>query len=130
MPIPKWIARFNKHVTNRFFLIFAGRVPPFAAVNHTGRRSGRGYRTPVQAFPTGSGFVFALTYGRRVDWVRNIVASDGGILEYNGEKTQLCGVRIGKYSDLRRLFPLWIKPSLWFISLEDCLLAETCGQVV
>jgi len=68
MPIPKSIANFNKHVTNKFFLLFAGRLSPFAIVNHKGRRSGRSYRTPILAFPMEAGFVFALTYGRDVDW--------------------------------------------------------------
>ena len=128
MPIPKAIARFNKHFTNRLFLLFAGRIAPLAIVNHGGRSSGRSYRTPVLAFPTEAGFVFALTYGRDVDWARNLVASGGGSLEYKGEEIQLCEVRLGKYCDLREMFPLWIRLSLWFISLEDCLLAEACNQ--
>jgi len=94
MPIPRWVARFNKRVTNRLFLVFAGRLPPFAIVNHTGRSSGRRYRTPVLAFTTETGFVFALTYGRDVDWARNLVASGGGSLRYKGEEIQLCGVRL------------------------------------
>ncbi|OGD54286.1 hypothetical protein A3K81_01555 [Candidatus Bathyarchaeota archaeon RBG_13_60_20] len=126
MPIPKGVARFNKHFTNRFFLIFAGRMPPFAIVSHRGRRSGRGYRTPVLAFPTETGFVFALTYGRDVDWARNLVALGGGSLVHKGEEIPLCGVRLVKYGDVRGMFPLWIRLSLWFISLEDCLLAEVC----
>lgn len=101
-------------------------MPPLAIMNHTGRSSGRSYKTPVLAFPTETGFMFALTYGRCVDWARNLVASGGGSLKYKGEETQLCGVRLGKYADMRGMFPLWIRLSLWFISLEDCLLAETC----
>jgi len=128
MPIPKWIARINKHFTNRLFLLFAGRITPFAIVNHMGRHSGRGYRTPVLVFPSETGFVFALTYGRKVDWVRNLIASSGGSLEYKGEEVPICWARLVKYAEAREMFPFWIKPSLWFISLEDCLLAEACKQ--
>ena len=128
MPIPRGVAGFNKHFTNRFFLLFAGRIAPFAIVNHRGRSSGRSYRTPVLAFPTEAGFMFALTYGRDVDWVRNLVASGGGSLVYKGEEIPLCEVRLEKYADVRGMFPLWIRLSLWFISLEDCLLAEACNQ--
>lgn len=128
MPILKGVAKFNKHFTNRFFLLFAGWLPPWAVVNHRGRSSGHGYRTPVIAFPTETGFVFALTYGRDVDWARNLVASGGGSLVYKGEEIPLCEVRLGKYADVRGMFPLWIRLSLWFISLEDCLLAEACNQ--
>src|SRR4030042_785208 len=123
MPIQKGVTRVNKHFPNRFFLLIAGWLPPWAIVNHPGRRSGRAYRTPVMAFPTETGFVFALTYGRDVDWAKNLVAS-GGSMEYNGEEIELCWVRLGKYGDWRELLPSWIRPSLWFISLEDCLLAE------
>ena len=81
IPLDDYIAVINKHVTNRFFLLFAKWLPPFAIVNHLGRRSGRRYRTPILAFPTETGFVFVLTYGRDVDWVRNLMASDSGRLE-------------------------------------------------
>ena len=124
MPFPKSIAKFNKHVTNRFFLIFAGRLSPFAIVEHVGRRSGRSYRTPILAFPTEAGFVFALTYGRDVDWVRNLLAADGGTLRRKGEDVPIHGVRVVGYGEVEHLFPSWIKRSLARISLEDCMLVE------
>ena len=122
MPIPMKIAKFNKYVTNKFFLIFAGWLPPFAVVHHKGRRSGKSYRTPVLAFPTESGFLFALTYGRKVDWVRNIRASDGGVLEYKSQKIPFTGVTLVKYDE--KLFPRWVRRSLRRVSVEDCILVE------
>jgi len=124
MPIPKYIAFINKHVTNRFFLLFAKWLPPFAIVNHRGRRSGRRYRTPILAFPTGTGFVFALTYGRDVDWVRNLMASDSGRLEYKGDEIPIHGIRFERYDDVRELFPYLVRLPLDLISIEDCLLVE------
>ena len=41
------LARFNKVVTNPIQRRYAGRIPPFAIVEHVGRKSGRQYRTPV-----------------------------------------------------------------------------------
>lgn len=48
-------------------------------VEHTGRRSGRGYRTPVLAFSTRDrrGFVFIVGYGLHSDWLRNVLAAGG-----------------------------------------------------
>ena len=124
MPIPTSIADFNKHVTNKFFLLFAGRLSPFAIVNHKGRRSGRSYRPPILAFPTEAGFVFALTYGRDVDWVRNLLADGGGTLRRKGEDIPIHGVRIVGYEDVKHLFPSWIKRSLARISLKDCVTVD------
>lgn len=124
MPIPKAIARFNKRVTNRLFLLFAGRFPPFAVVNHRGRRSGRGYRTPVLAFPSPEGFVFALTYGRNVDWAKNLAASDGGSLQYKGEEIAVHGVRFAEIGDVEAVFPFWVRLPLNVISVRQCVTVE------
>jgi len=124
MPIPKFIAVINKHVTNKFILLFARWLPPFAIVNHRGRKTGRRYRTPILAFPTETGFVFALTYGRDVDWVRNLVASDSGRLEYKGDEIPIHVIRFEKYDDVRELFPYLVQLPLGLISIEDCLLVE------
>ena len=124
MPIPKYIAVINKHVTNRFFLLFARWLPPFAIVNHLGRRSGRRYRTPILAFPTETGFVFALTYGRDVDWVRNLMASDSGRLEYKGKEIPIHMIRFERYDDVSELFPYLVRLPLGLISIEGSLLVE------
>jgi hypothetical protein len=68
MTIPKTVARFNAHVTNRVSRPFAGRLPGFAVVTHVGRRSGRTYQTPVNMFRDDERYVFALTYGADSQW--------------------------------------------------------------
>ena len=62
MRLPRALAYFNREVTNRVFSPLAGRVPPFAIVEHVGRRSGRRYRTVIWAFPHGPDLVVVLTY--------------------------------------------------------------------
>jgi deazaflavin-dependent oxidoreductase (nitroreductase family) len=69
------MAQFNKSVTNRLTLRFAGHLPYFGIVSHVGRRSGRAYRTPVNVFRTPQGFRFALTYGEESQWVNNVIAA-------------------------------------------------------
>jgi deazaflavin-dependent oxidoreductase (nitroreductase family) len=70
---------FNKYVTNRILRRFAN-LPfgPFAIIRHVGRRSGKPYETVIMVWPTGEGFVVALTYGPKVDWYRNMLAAGGG----------------------------------------------------
>ena len=72
---------FNKHVTNRLLRRFAnGSRGPFAILGHVGRRSGKPYETVIWVWPTREGFVIALTYGTRVDWYRNLLATGGGTI--------------------------------------------------
>ena len=124
MPIPKTIAIFNKYVTNRLILLFAGWIAPLAIVNHRGRNSGRIYRTPIMAFPTMDGFVFALTYGINVDWVKNLIASDNGTLEYKGKEIEIINVRHISYDDVEDVFPFWIRLPLNIVSVEHCISVE------
>ncbi len=84
MPAPRSIARFNKHFTNRLTLRVAGYLPGFAIVSHVGRKSGRPYRTPVNAFRTDGGYIIALTYGPQSDWVKNVLAAGSCELQTRG----------------------------------------------
>ncbi|HWK81167.1 MAG TPA: nitroreductase/quinone reductase family protein, partial [Thermomicrobiales bacterium] len=63
MPLPRAIARANRNGLNRLTRRFAGRIPPFVLLTHTGRRSGAAYSVPLMAFRHGDAFVIALTYG-------------------------------------------------------------------
>lgn len=74
MPIPLWVTRVNRRVTNPVLGTISDWVPPFATLHHTGRRSGRRFRTPVFAFGSPRGVVLALTYGPDVQWLKNIDA--------------------------------------------------------
>ncbi|MGO4201617.1 nitroreductase family deazaflavin-dependent oxidoreductase [Rhodococcus sp. TAF43] len=75
MPLPRSLARANRVGLNRVVVRVAGYLPGFAVVHHRGRRSGRTYRTPVNAFRIGNGYRFALTYGTDSDWARNVLAA-------------------------------------------------------
>ena len=121
MPIPKVVTGFNKHVTNKFFLVFAGWFKPMAIVVHSGRRSGRLYYTPVMAFPIDNGFLFALTYGNDVDWVKNLIASGKGILRYEGKEFHIQGFRLVAFKEVEQCFPLIVQTFLKVIRVRDCL---------
>ena len=45
-----------------------------SVVRHVGRRTGRAYETPVIAVEYDDGFLIALPYGDRTDWLRNVLA--------------------------------------------------------
>lgn len=75
MPLPKWLARSNRHVANRIIGPVAPWLPLMGVLHHVGRRSGRSYAIPLNVFRDGDDYVFALTYGSDTDWVKNVLAS-------------------------------------------------------
>jgi deazaflavin-dependent oxidoreductase (nitroreductase family) len=89
MPAPRSLARFNKRFTNRLTSKVAGYLPGFAIVSHVGRKSGRIYHTPVNAFRTDGGYIIALTYGAQSDWVKNVLAAGSCELQTRGRRVRL-----------------------------------------
>ena len=94
MPASRSIARFNRRFTNKLTLRVAGYLPGFAIVNHLGRKSGRAYRTPVNAFRTDDGYIVALTYGAQSDWVKNVLTAGSCELQTRGRRVRLTNPRI------------------------------------
>jgi deazaflavin-dependent oxidoreductase (nitroreductase family) len=78
-------ARFNRRVVNKLVRPLAGRVALWSLVEHTGRRSGKTYRTPVAMFATPTGVAILLPYGPDRDWVRNLTAAGGGQVVMSGQ---------------------------------------------
>ena len=94
----RFIRPFTTRVVNPITRRIAGWAPWFGILTYKGRKSGKTYRTPMNVFRRGDGYVFALTYGSDVDWVKNVVAA--------GE----CGLRTGR-RDLRLVEPeLFVDP--------------------
>lgn len=106
MPIPRIVARVNRVVTNRVTLLFAGWMPGFGVVVHQGRRSGRRYRTPVNVFRLPDGYVVALTYGPDTDWVKNVVAGNGCVLEVRRRRVRLVDPRTVHDENRRDIPPI------------------------
>ncbi len=94
MPLSRGVARFNRRVFNRITRHIVGWLPGFALLFHTGRRSGRTYRTPVNAFRRGDGYRIALTYGAESDWVRNVLAVGGCEIESQRRRITLTNPRL------------------------------------
>ena len=77
----------NKRIFNRVTLKSAGSsYSPISIIRHVGRRSGTAYATPVIAQAVDNGFVFALPYGDKVDWYRNILAAGQGTVTCHGKE--------------------------------------------
>lgn len=79
------VARFNRRINNPIQRQYAWLLPPWAIIVHRGRKSGRVYRTPVDAFRSGDSLAVVILYGERSDWVQNVLA--GGARVVRGGKT-------------------------------------------
>ena len=80
----------NKYVTNRILIHVAGKkFGHFAILSHIGRKTGKVYKTPIIAEPIEGGFVIALTYGKKVDWLANILAKGTCSLSWKAEDYDL-----------------------------------------
>ena len=110
MHIPRFMRNVNRVATNPILRTVAWLVPPLAVVHHVGRKSGRAYRTPVVAFHGDAGVVIPMTYGRDVDWARNIVRARGCELERGGRRIVLRDPRIVGFDRAARRLPAALRP--------------------
>lgn len=94
MRLPQWLARFNRHVTNPIQRMWAGWAPTMGILEHSGRRSGVRYRTPLTVFSTAEGVAILLTYGPDRDWLKNITAAGGGTLRRYGRSFPVSDPRV------------------------------------
>lgn len=111
---------FNRRWFNPLILRMAGgRRSPFCILSHTGRRSGRAYRTPLIAVRQGEGFVFALTYGPHVDWHRNVLAAGACTLRWRGADHYLEGPQALASPQALPSFPFLLRYILRLNRIED-----------
>jgi deazaflavin-dependent oxidoreductase (nitroreductase family) len=76
LKLSRRVARFNRAVTNPLQRQYAWLLPPWVIVCHRGRRSGRLYRTPVNAYKRGRRLAIVVLYGEESDWVRNVLSGE------------------------------------------------------
>ncbi|MCG7609738.1 MULTISPECIES: nitroreductase family deazaflavin-dependent oxidoreductase [Mycobacterium] len=94
LPVMRVIAQLNKYVTNPLQRLWAPWLPYMAVIEHTGRKSGKPYRTPVMAFVDSKSLRVVLNYGEQSDWVRNIRAAGRADVLHRGKRYQLTDPRI------------------------------------
>ncbi|WBB53950.1 nitroreductase family deazaflavin-dependent oxidoreductase [Verrucosispora sp. WMMD573] len=105
MPLPRWLARFNRRFVNPRE-VRRGVRP---VLTHVGRSSGRTYQTPLDAHPLPDGYLFLPLYGPRTDWVRNVLAAGTARLSVDGEQVQLDSPRLVRKQEVWSLLPAGVK---------------------
>ena len=124
MAIPRFVRPFTKNVINPITRRIAGWMPWFGLVTTVGRRSGRVYRTPLNVFRDGQEYVFALTYGSDVDWVRNVQAAGGCEMRTRGRTVHLTEPRLVTDPSRRRV-PLPVRIGLSLMRVDEFLVVTS-----
>lgn len=94
-PFQKLIRTSNKYLLNPLMLRLAGRRHWYASViNHSGRRSGKQYSTPIVADRVGDDLIIPLPYGTDVDWVRNVLKAGRAAIVRKGQTYQVLAPEI------------------------------------
>ncbi|WP_442930876.1 nitroreductase family deazaflavin-dependent oxidoreductase [Mycolicibacterium sp. 050232] len=106
----RMIARFNKYVTNPLQRLWAPWLPYMAVIEHTGRKSGKPYRTPVMAFVDSKSVRVVLNYGDHSDWVRNVRAAGAADVVHRGRRYRLSEPRIIPATDQKARFVASLAP--------------------
>ncbi len=75
-----------------------------SVVRHVGRRSGRGYETPVVAVEHDDSFLIALPYGERTDWTKNVLASGAASVVTHGQAYEVDQPQVIPMTDATRYF--------------------------
>jgi deazaflavin-dependent oxidoreductase (nitroreductase family) len=112
-PILAFIRPFTTHVFNPLSRLVARWLPGFAILSYRGRRTGKRYRTPMNVFRDGDDWVFALTYGSDVQWVKNVMAAGQAHLEVRRRIIRLVEPEL-LVDPTRRLMP---QPVRFFLGL-------------
>jgi deazaflavin-dependent oxidoreductase (nitroreductase family) len=111
---------FTTRIVNPLTRLVAGHLPWFGIIVVPGRRSGVIRRVPMNVFRVDGRYVMALTYGRDVDWVRNVLAADGCRLETRGRLIELGDPEV-IHDPSRRMMPVPVRLFLGLLGVSDFL---------
>ncbi len=112
------IRPFTTHVFNRISRLFVKWLPGFGILGYRGRKSGKAYRTPMNVFRHGDDWVFALTYGSDVQWVKNVIAAGDATLEIRRRKIRLVDPQLIVDPE-RRLMPFPVRQVLGLMRVSE-----------
>ncbi len=122
MQLPQWLARFNRRVTNPIQRLWAGWAPTMGILEHTGRRSGKRYRTPLTVFPTSDGVAILLSYGPNRDWLKNVASSGTGRITRFGRTVDVRDPRVMSKAAAAPSVTGWMRPMFRLMPFEQAVL--------
>jgi deazaflavin-dependent oxidoreductase (nitroreductase family) len=119
------VRRLNRSLTNPRVMRTAGTdATQTSVIQHVGRTSGRAYETPVDTIPGTTGFLIALPYGTRADWVRNVLASGSATVVTRGDRVDVDRPSIVATADVEGQIPAKTLRTLRLFGVNQCLHLE------
>jgi deazaflavin-dependent oxidoreductase (nitroreductase family) len=116
------VRRVNRAVVNPRQMESAGSPGAYASVmRHRGRTTGTPYETPVGAVATEDGFVIALPYGTRSDWLKNVLASGSASLVSEGSTYVVDQPEVIPLEVAKDHFPLKEQRNMRLFGVDQCL---------
>ena len=124
------VRRFARAVANPYEMRSAGEPGAMASViRHTGRTSGKSYQTPVAAVATEDGFVIAIVYGSRTDWLRNVLASGSATIVHEGHTYPVDHPEVMPIETATAYFPAEHRRQFRRYRVSQCLQVRRAGFV-
>jgi deazaflavin-dependent oxidoreductase (nitroreductase family) len=128
-PFQTAIRTSNKYLLNPLMLRLAGRRWWYASVvEHTGRRSGKLYRTPIVADRVGEQLIVPLPYGTQVDWVRNVLSSGEATVVSKGHTYRVVSPELIASTQALPLLPHDRRTTFEKVSIDHFLRATIAEQ--
>ena len=131
MQLPQWFARFNRHVTNRFWRLCAGWIPAHGILEHVGRRSGKPYRTPLMVFNADvdgqQAVAILLTYGPDRDWLKNLKATRSARMRRYGKTIGVTDPRVVTRAEAAQHVSTGWRPIIARVPFEQAVLLTKTG---
>jgi len=121
-PTIKAMVWLTRTVMNPRQMRSAGTPGAYASVIRCrGRKSGRSYETPVVSVPTDDGFVIALPYGSRANWLRNVMASGSATIVHEGHTYAVDQPEIVPMRAVEASFSVSDQRSHRLFGVDECL---------
>jgi deazaflavin-dependent oxidoreductase (nitroreductase family) len=121
-PVIDALRRLNRSLTNPRVLRTAGAAgTQTSVIRHVGRTSGRAYETPVDVIPALGGFLIALPYGTRADWLRNLLAAGSATIVSGGESFDVYEPIIAATAEVADKIPARTLRTLRLFGVTECV---------
>jgi deazaflavin-dependent oxidoreductase (nitroreductase family) len=127
MAIPAAVRPLVVRYLNPVLRRVAHRLPGFCVATYRGRTSGRVYRIPLNVFRRGDRYVFALTYGPDVQWVKNVLAAGRCDIETRGRHVALVRPRTAVDTQAQDM-PFPVRQFLGLMGVDHFLWMDVEGR--